>query len=348
MSSHVIKLSIENFKGIAKGELKLPKVTVLMGGNNSGKTSILEALFLLGNPSRTTPYIIDGTPANVLKVLNYMHEGPGGGYAFLLHKYTAKEAKIEAMIEGKQHNLRIYDKGLSLIFYKLLTSQRGRFYCSIDKNTGAPLGTEPVPNISWEGVSGPEDTPKSLYVHPLLRKAAWMYLRNNWYKVSSITPLVAKRLSGITRESIFNITLEPFVGDVLTLYAMTEDGERVRLSDMGEGIQVLTTTMLLYEMEKPRIVLIDNIEAHLNPRALRKLASWLLDIVLKDNVIVISSTHSLEAAKLLVSTLDEAGARVVLLDLREGELLSRELNLEDLESLEDAGVDPRLAEALLI
>ncbi len=52
----MIELKIENFKGIVKGELKLPKVSVILGGNNTGKTTILEALFLAPDPFRQTPY----------------------------------------------------------------------------------------------------------------------------------------------------------------------------------------------------------------------------------------------------------------------------------------------------
>ncbi|RLF99594.1 MAG: hypothetical protein DRN49_04150 [Thaumarchaeota archaeon] len=40
------KLRLENFKGIKSGEIELAPLTILLGANNSGKTTILEALFL--------------------------------------------------------------------------------------------------------------------------------------------------------------------------------------------------------------------------------------------------------------------------------------------------------------
>lgn len=51
--------SIENFRGINKLVLELDRTTVLIGENNTGKTSILEALFTCMNRSlsrRTTPF----------------------------------------------------------------------------------------------------------------------------------------------------------------------------------------------------------------------------------------------------------------------------------------------------
>jgi len=37
------KIVLRNFKGIREGELELAPLTILLGGNNSGKTTLLEA-----------------------------------------------------------------------------------------------------------------------------------------------------------------------------------------------------------------------------------------------------------------------------------------------------------------
>ncbi len=46
------KLKIENFRGIKSAELLLPKHAVLIGDNNTGKTTILEAIDLVLGPDR--------------------------------------------------------------------------------------------------------------------------------------------------------------------------------------------------------------------------------------------------------------------------------------------------------
>ena len=55
----IAKISIENFRGIKKASLLLPKHGVLIGDNNTGKTTILEALDLVFGPDRLnrTPII---------------------------------------------------------------------------------------------------------------------------------------------------------------------------------------------------------------------------------------------------------------------------------------------------
>jgi len=54
----LIKLTISNFKGIKRGEIDLPQVSIPIGPNNSGKTTILETLSLFPNPLRRAPYVI--------------------------------------------------------------------------------------------------------------------------------------------------------------------------------------------------------------------------------------------------------------------------------------------------
>ena len=44
---HVVELRIENFRGVRDGRVRFGQHTVLVGPNNSGKTTIIEALALL-------------------------------------------------------------------------------------------------------------------------------------------------------------------------------------------------------------------------------------------------------------------------------------------------------------
>jgi putative ATP-dependent endonuclease of OLD family len=48
----VVQLNIENFRGIKRAQLFFPKHGVLIGDNNTGKTTILEALDLVLGPDR--------------------------------------------------------------------------------------------------------------------------------------------------------------------------------------------------------------------------------------------------------------------------------------------------------
>jgi putative ATP-dependent endonuclease of the OLD family len=48
----IVRLSIRNFRGIAEATLNIPKHAVLIGDNNSGKSSVIEAIDLVLGPDR--------------------------------------------------------------------------------------------------------------------------------------------------------------------------------------------------------------------------------------------------------------------------------------------------------
>lgn len=48
----IVRLKIENFRSIKKSEFVLPECVVLVGDNNSGKSTVLEAIDLVLGPER--------------------------------------------------------------------------------------------------------------------------------------------------------------------------------------------------------------------------------------------------------------------------------------------------------
>ncbi len=48
----ITKISIHNFRGVKSAEILLPKHAVLIGDNNIGKSTILEAIDLVLGPER--------------------------------------------------------------------------------------------------------------------------------------------------------------------------------------------------------------------------------------------------------------------------------------------------------
>jgi len=99
-------LRLKNFRGIKEGEIDFGPMTILLGPNNSGKTTILESLFLAPNPIRPTTY----SPV-FLRERGYYHSAPAifvihslhetldsEGYSIFFHNYAEKEASIEQKV----------------------------------------------------------------------------------------------------------------------------------------------------------------------------------------------------------------------------------------------------------
>ena len=317
------KLRLENFRGVVKGEIELDRLTILVGPNNSGKTTILEALFLAPNPFRAVPYF----PMTAAELIAAYHRALNEmGYTFLVNKYTAEEAVIsvggaEIIFRKEGHDLAVY------------------------------VNHQPVGRLYGRGsAEGRLDfllTPNTLLLSTKLVGFAHEYLRLAWIEISNkgATATVAKDVSRYVAEDYVNLTVEPFTGGELSFFAMLSDGRRVRLSDLGSGVHLYVVNRLLYEQYRPEVVLWDDVETHLNPRLMSRVAEWFAELVEEGKQVVVS-THSLEAVRTITTFVEDA--TVLLTSLRDGKLEARKIEVDELKKLDRLGIDPRLAESFLL
>jgi len=341
------QLTIRNFRGIKEGTLDLSPLTVLLGANNSGKSTILEALFLAPNPCREVPYRTEFGRNLALNTVYFLHQTlEYKGYAFLFHNYTSNLSEIECDINGDKCSLK---------FIKM----QGRIYLNTNKNIER-IGTitiEKLP-IDYFGLTYTNELrsdgfsklliEETLLINPNLISPCYRYLSENWGPIinSGIMRKVAKDASTLSPEIYSDLTMEPFIGGQLDIYAYLEDGRRIRMGDLGEGIQSYIISKILFEWVKPEILLWDDMESHFNPRILRHIAEWFSDL-LNQGKQVILSTHSLEAVK-LITGVNEEETGIYLTSLEDSIFKTKKLTLSDVENLEKAGIDPRTAEAFLL
>lgn len=353
------RLTIENFRGIKSGSLELSPITILLGPNNSGKSTILEALFLAPNPLRKVPYFFKGRefgatvmlsyPDEALNVVYFLHKTLDYmGYAFLLHNYDSECASITCDMNGNEYSLRFYN--VDPVIY-LHTNERTKRSSQVDiRGTTIPyFGRIFFNRLAPDSVYDRSPLMKeTLLISSNLTKAAYEYFRQQWQPIINkrITRRVAEDASKFTHDSYKDFTMEPVIGGQLTLNAYLEDGRRIRLGDLGEGIQSYVISKILYEVAQPEILLWDDIESHLNPRILIHIADWFSEL-LKIGKQVILSTHSLEATK-VIAGVNEEDARIYLTSLEGSTLKTKKLTLREVEDLQEAGVDARTAEAFLL
>jgi ABC-type polar amino acid transport system ATPase subunit len=345
------KLKLKNFRGVKEGEVELGNMTVLIGANNSGKSTILEALFLLSNPLRSVPYMKEyskpreesvALPLNAVSLIHELHKTlTSAGYAFLLYKYTADEA----MIEMDNINLRFIKMGHEIY---LSTNKQVHSYVTTPAGNIPAFGRLGVSN-DWVDPAFSDEllAEESLLVSAELIKHAYWYMHNNWANIMNlgITKEVAKDISRLVNENFVNITIEPFLGGRLAVFGFLEDGTRIRLGDFGAGAQIYITTRILYELTKPKLLLWDDVEAHMNPRMLVRLAEWFSELI-ESGVQVVTTTHSLEAAKIIAEFIEDA--KICTTTLKDGVLKTRKLSIDEVNSLLSAGIDVRLADTVIV
>jgi energy-coupling factor transporter ATP-binding protein EcfA2 len=327
------QLRLRNFKGVVEGEAELDKLTILVGPNNSGKTTILEALFLAPNPLRQVPYV----PTTAVQLLLEYHKTLSEtGYAFLLNKYIA-------------NNMVIKVDDLELLFTKINGSVIAVkvTYLSQSGETGIlDLGyLRPDGNV--EVRSNVQIADNTLLLSTKLAKFAHEYLQSRWIEIlnTRAPALISREVSRFVSEEYVNVTAEPFTAGSMTFYVMLADGTRIRLSDLGAGVHLYVVNRLLYEHYRPDVVLWDDLETHFNPRLLTHVAEWFADLV-EEGKQVIVSTHSLEVVEKIIAFVEDA--TVLLTSLRDGKLKVRRVKPDELEEWAKAGIDPRYAEVFLL
>jgi len=87
------EVEIRNFRGIEYGNLHLDRINVIIGANNAGKTTILDALYLLSDPYQKPPGF-----KNSLELLSYLHNVKKGN-KFLYRFYNTE---VSPRIKGDE------------------------------------------------------------------------------------------------------------------------------------------------------------------------------------------------------------------------------------------------------
>ncbi len=350
-------LKFRDFKGIRAGQIDLYPLTILLGSNNSAKTTILEAIYLYQNPLRITT-VYGSTPLQLIAQLHSLDSG-SIDVSSIYRNYTAEEAELSwdeygtlgFINGGGLHYVYYYEPGVTT--YPQFTPIRvgNKDYARPWIGRADSQGSCLVVSPGFGCNQNPLPLGEPVFFSSNLIGRAFNFVHQHWISVvnSGISAEIAKDISDFSYEEFEDFTDEPFMGGRNAIYAYRKDRKRVRVGDLGAGIQDYVAVRMLYEFLKPKFILWDDAEAHLNPRVILRVAEWLSS--LKDTHVVLT-THSLELAQIMLDQFDvcERGedARAVLLALRDGELKSKTMIAKELKELKEAGVDARLAEGFLL
>ncbi|MGQ4834279.1 MAG: AAA family ATPase [Candidatus Asgardarchaeia archaeon] len=345
------RLEIKNFRGIREGSIDFAPLTILLGPNNSGKTTILEVLLLAPNPFRKVPYLLSPPydKNTAIDLILFLHETLSSiSPISLFHNYVSDEIDLTFIENGNTYKLQFVKDGVHI--FVMTNKPVTNANTSIIK--GKPIrwfGSISISPYSFGRILALEcfigDT---LLITSTLVKKAYQYIKNNWTFIvnTGISSKVAEEVSSLVHEKYINIAIEPFIRNELSINALLEDGRRIRLGDLGEGTQIYVISKILMEHGKYDILLWDNVESHFNPRILLSISDWVSNLVERGKQVIVT-THSLEAAK-LIAEINEDKASILLTSLENNELKTKRLTLKDIEKLLEAGIDVRMAESMLL
>ncbi|ADC68763.1 hypothetical protein MFS40622_0063 [Methanocaldococcus sp. FS406-22] len=321
--------SIKEFRGIKKlkESIKLDKFNILIGKNNSGKTAILESLFLFPHPRRVYKL------ANNRSVLDFISSGRNG-IKSLVYKYEGTaELEFDINLDNKFYKwkINIESDGIVNVFKdnKKCVRVEGKFLEFLIDNQKPAVSDniEKVPIDNLEIVYFPYDT--------TFIKTLDNFLSNNEQKIlkENIHTKVAEAISKVLDERFTEIVLKKD-----GWYLRREDASYIHVNDMGDGVKKVVRTMLILELLKPKLILWDDFDTAMHPSMIKNLLSYLS----KGDWQVVISTHSIDVLYYMLDLEDVDDIQVIALKKDERDILGhRTFTIDDIEDIIDANLDPR-------
>ncbi|WP_157721702.1 AAA family ATPase [Tumebacillus avium] len=313
---HLERITMQNFRGFKELELKdLGAVTILVGENNTGKTSVLEAVELLCNPldigqvlstARGRDRAIPDYRMQLLESIEWLffHDQVGGFQTViqgeLQHKQTKYQLAIEEVyvIEVREDSHSDAEKAFQMVMEHTTRDQHE----NEEAEQQEFLIAEPFHHIETR-------KEKRILETEMVTPVDHRFL-----------PVALKSLTEtIKRDDRSNIIrlLQSFDENIEGLELLSPDGRSavpyirhkvksyVPLALYGDGIRRLIVLASAVLRAKDGILMIDEIETALHSKVLVKTFAWLMDACKEFNVQLIATTHSLEAVDALIAPLAE-------------------------------------------
>jgi len=316
----VEQLRIKEFRGIreCKETIKLNKINILIGRNNSGKSTILEALSLIPTPTTPIP-VLDKYRRRIVAEIH-------GGPRSLVYGYDGK-ATIE------------YYLGRNVLAYHIDT--HGNFKTSI--NEEAPAGKledviAEIMNVEEEEFDStalfiPNDTRFLRELEKrIVEEKYWNRVVKCGANVSIISDVVSKVVDDVYTEAFVSY------GDLRLRKQL--DGQRViyvKIEDLGDGIERMLTSALWLETYRPKLVLWDDFEASAHPSLIRVMLEWLTSREWQ----VVLATHSIDVLAEIIELKPKNTNIILLRKTRNDELHHKTLSISEVENLMLSSQDPR-------
>ncbi len=351
-------ITIRNFRGIKEGTIQdLSNINIFVGRNNTGKSSVLEAIQLLS----TTVVIYDPLQRQIMDQLMSRRVNRSAGYKSLCYNYKqdkglefelSADKSVVSFVMDTPNTWKI-SSHLLQDFY-MQGHATGATLAQAGRSTGGTF-TDFITLLKSFATSFPKAEKimvpmlesvrnciiiDSLLVHqfPAVERIVLQDLFNT--RKDKIMIKILNEAYGTDIESISYLPDERGVYSLLLMFP----SKSVRVDEMGDGFRfalVIISLMLAFDM---KISLIEEMENHQHPRALRHIAQILVNNSIENNTQLFLTTHNIELIKAFIEAVEGKldQLRVFHFDLKEGILEARPVRGMDAKMLDDLGMDLRL------
>lgn len=349
------ELGIRNFKGISNGELnKLGQINVFVGPNNSGKSTILDSVYLLNHlfkPFDTLgnhiPKYISSKKAgnNNLQSLNYKYREDLESIFSPVTQKRTDHKPIDLIYNNlnwrftEELGIKEEISGENKVTRKYIGTKYGSPYDSLDEMIDGESNKH-LDEIFQELKDSIHPT---LYMHSgtfqvleQIEKKVWSGLYHERKDKK-----VIRMLNDIYNTNVDQLSFVPTGGDSGNELRVLFEDYSAQPGTLGDGFRYAFALFSAIESFDPSVVLIEEPENHQHPSAYIGIAESVVEYAQNKDIQFFITTHSLNFLTYLSDLSEDMDLNIFHLNLGDGNLNVREIDEPDLSVLEDLGIDPR-------
>jgi len=294
----ITHLRIQSFKNIDQLEFALDDVNLLIGGNNSGKSSVIQGIHFAistlraarmhgkrSNQPATTLGLNQFTflPTQEIMELNHytpMTQNQGPRFDFWFEDDDGKENRFFiSLYRGKNANISLLYPETSS-FFSRASNLKAPFSVYVPGLAGIPLAEERRANAIVQ--TGIAQGDANLFLRNVLHR-----LENDRQKKASLRHLMRRIFPGFNVETKFDEDLNQFISSRVTL-----SGQSTPLEMAGTGcLQALQLAAYVIQYE-PKLLLLDEPDAHLHPGNQKLLIDLLFSLSETSGTQILLASHS--------------------------------------------------------
>lgn len=305
MEPIISSLSLFKFRGIQNLSLPdLAQINVLVGANNCGKTSVLEAIKLLAQPENIgalmqVALLRAPSKKRVEKAVEYFST------IFtkeMDHTDTAHYSlNLEITANGQLYG---YEAGGDI---GILTDTTGRSSKTFSLTTKVIESNKKPLYLTHRIQNGIHES-FEVSQEPLYRS---VYLHSGVSFYTSCVKFLSDSIINEQKHEILNIiqSFDPNVEDISIvgedIYLHNKISGTLPLFSYGSGLQKAVLLTALLANNRGAVVLIDEIDNAINISAFQEVFSWFVDACMRLNVQTFVTTHSAETLDAILESADD-------------------------------------------
>lgn len=300
--SYLSYLNIKKFRGISNLEIEnLVNINIIVGDNNSGKTSLLESIAFLEKPDSIKNMLLNASrrDSNKISKFELFLE------MFPKNQNNIRDIQIESIINNIKNELKIEGKISEVVDFNsrnsYFDSKVFEGYVNLKKDNEEILNKEIYIQENKQMRSS-EDlnlikiiymTPYDHFIENMLNNTIEVIKEGDKDKIVKLLKLFDENIIGFE-------VLPNLKQNSSSIYINHKIYNLMPLSSFGDGVKKVLTLASGLINAKNGILLIDEIETAIYKDMINDVFKWFVKSCMEYNVQLICTTHSLEVIDSIV------------------------------------------------